>query len=249
MPRRFHDSINTEPQKDLRSQKRSKNRLAKQTAKYYGYRCVQPGWIDQEYLSMSGLPRNPSYPSPSIFASSDPLLTDAANFKVATWTKRDMWLDRDADIWPLDIRRHKGRRIRDKFCWKWNELEFGRRTKQKSRYLDFATEDGEYLAVDLDLDMDNSVYWDFEEHWFDDPDEIRNDRNERLPRYVSLDGELYTEDIPDEVDSEYADSLCERELRQLYYDTSDGDDFSIISELELLDTQSSASIEDDYEMI
>ncbi|OQV03413.1 hypothetical protein CLAIMM_08461 [Cladophialophora immunda] len=249
MPRRTHDSICSETHKDLRSQRRSRNRTSKQAEKYYGYRCVQPGWIDQEYLSVTRVPRECFYPNINIFASCAPLVTDAADIKVAKWTKRDMWLDRDVDIWPLDVRRHKGRRIREKYCWKWNELEFGRRMKQKSRCLQFAAEDGEFLALDDDLDMDAAVCWLCEPFWDDEEDEGRNDRGERPPRYVSLDGECYSDDTPQEVDADDVDGPWERELLDLYCDNGDGDDFSVISEREAFDDMSLPSIEDDYEMV
>ncbi|KIY00001.1 uncharacterized protein Z520_04638 [Fonsecaea multimorphosa CBS 102226] len=249
MPRRGHDLASSETHRDLRSQRRSRNRLSKQSAKYYGYRGVQPGWIDQEYLTITNAPNSFG------FAGSAPLITaDAAAVKVATWTKRDMWLDRDVDIWPLDVRHHTGRKNREKYFSKWNELAIGRRMKQRSRRLDFATQDGELLAMDDDVDMD-TVYWDFEEFWGDENPEVRNDRDERPPRYVGLDGECYSEDQgrPDgvQVDPDDADGPWEREFIEFYCDdnTGDGDDFSVISEREALDALSLFSIEDDYEMV
>ncbi|OAP59227.1 hypothetical protein AYL99_06525 [Fonsecaea erecta] len=246
MPRRCHDCTYSETYKDLRSEKRGRNRLSKQSAKYYGYRGVQPSWIDQEYLSFTNTPRQHFYPNFSIFVSSAPLVTEPTHAKVAMWTKRDMWLDRGVDIWPLDIRHHRGRRIREKYSFKWNELEFGRRMKQKSRCLEFAAQDGELLATDDDAD---TMYWDFEENWDFDLDEGRNDHDERPPRYVGLDGECYPEDSPDLVEPDDPIGPWERELIELYCDTGDGDDFSVISEREVFDSLPLSSIEDDYEVV
>ncbi|EXJ75413.1 uncharacterized protein A1O5_02109 [Cladophialophora psammophila CBS 110553] len=246
MPRGPQDSIYAETYKDLRSQRRIRNRLSKQSAKYYGYRGVHSSWVDQQYLSVTRSPQPYFYPNLNVFASCAPLVIDATDMKVSTWTKRDMWLDRDVDIWPLDRRHHKGRRIREKYCWKWNELEMGRRMRQKARYLDLAVEDGESLAAD---DGVGTVYWELDDLWREEVDEIFNDRGERPPLFVDLDGERRFEGISNESSLDEADGSWERELIESYCDTGDGDDFSIISEQEIIDAMSSTSMEDDYEMV
>jgi hypothetical protein len=81
--------------------------------------------------------------------------------EVATWTKRDMWLDRETNIWPLDRRHHVGKRIREKRNWKWSERDLGRRMKQRVQRSEFAAEDARFEDVDDDfegLDDDSILY-------------------------------------------------------------------------------------------
>lgn len=78
---------------------------------------------------------------------------------VATWTKHDMWDDRDRDIWPLDRRHHRGKKIRERRSRKWTLSDLGRRMKQRQRELGFALEEGDLTSV---FDDDLSV-WSFRE--------------------------------------------------------------------------------------
>src|ERR1700761_3505089 len=164
----------TNTYKDLRSRRRLRNRQAKQSAKYYGYRGVHPSWIDQPYFDFARTIQSPywTYNHPNIYASMDPLVT-GAEAKVATWTKRDMWLDREYNIWPLDRRHHVGKRIREKSCWKWNEQSIGRRTRIEHRNWELAVEDARDVARLMDDDND-TVYWELEEREWDDVEEVWN---------------------------------------------------------------------------
>jgi hypothetical protein len=81
--------------------------------------------------------------------------------EVATWTKRDMWLDRETNIWPLDRRHHVGKKIREKRSWKWGERDLGRRMKQRVQRAEFAVEDAKFEDLDDDfegLDDDLILY-------------------------------------------------------------------------------------------
>lgn len=51
--------------------------------------------------------------------------------KVSVWTKQDTFADKEYNIWPLDVRHHRGkRRIREKHLEKWNLKHIGRGGKQ-----------------------------------------------------------------------------------------------------------------------
>lgn len=144
---------------DLRSYKHALKREAKQSAKYYGYRGVHPSWIGQRYHAL-GPDSDQALtdllsPLPHIFYTScDPLITMPKHMQVATWTKRDMWDDRENDIFPLDRRHHKGKRIRDKKWWKWNPKGRERCAKMKTRALEFALGGADVESVD-------TCYFDF----------------------------------------------------------------------------------------
>ncbi|EXJ57323.1 hypothetical protein A1O7_07670 [Cladophialophora yegresii CBS 114405] len=183
--------------RDLRSHRRPDNRHAKQSAKYYGYRGVHPSWIGQPYFDITTGSQDPdresewAYQYPNLHASMDPLLLAEANGtavpKIATWTKRDMWQDRENGIWPLDRRHHVGKRIREKRCRKWNELAMGRRMRQRSREWGFVVEDARDMAR-LRYDDVDTVYWELDDV---DVEEVYNERGEPPPEWIYLDGERF----------------------------------------------------------
>lgn len=130
--------------KDLRSLRRSQNRLHKQSAKYYGFRGVDPKWIGQPY--------DPVWRS-SLTRWMNSLPTSKPDSKYPVYTKRDMWIDREFNIWPLDRRHHVGKRIREKRVWKYQERALQRRTKSRARMMDFASDDMSYQDVDSVYDF------------------------------------------------------------------------------------------------
>lgn len=148
--------------KDIRSMKRSHNRHAKQSAKYYGFRGVDPNWVGQPYDPVWRFAKvqwnRPELYNP--FENDGNIATRKLNAKTHTYTKRDMWLDREVNIWPLDRQHHVGRRIRDKWAWKDQEKVLRKKIKQKARTMAFEAEDAYYEDVD-------SVY-DFNEDREDD---------------------------------------------------------------------------------
>jgi len=153
MPRKSSQTIcsgETESHRDLRSHSHAVNRQSKQSAKYYGYRGVHPSWIDQAYFSLEPSPTIPYYgPFHSRFyPSCAPLVAYPGHVRVSTWTKHDMWMDRDTAIWPLDRRHHTGKKIREKRSWKWNEIGLGRKMKQKARRLASAVQGAEIEPLD-----------------------------------------------------------------------------------------------------
>lgn len=58
--------------------------------------------------------------------------------EVRTWTRRDNWLDRDIDIWPLDRRHHVGLSKREKRWLKFARRTAGRDTKSLARRVEAA---------------------------------------------------------------------------------------------------------------
>jgi hypothetical protein len=83
--------------------------------------------------------------------------------EVATWTKRDIRLDQETNIWPLDRRHHVGKKIREKRNWKWSDRDLRRRMKQKVQRLEFAVEDARFEDLDNDferLDDDSILHGD-----------------------------------------------------------------------------------------
>lgn len=123
--------------RDLRSDKRAYNRHTQQSAKYYGYRGVDPNWIGQLY--------DPLWRK-AIKCLCGPSNPERQNHlsrpdRVKIYTKKDMWQDRDFNIWPLDRRHHVGKKIREKSSWNDQERISGRSTKQKSRMLNSEVEE------------------------------------------------------------------------------------------------------------
>ncbi|OCT47005.1 hypothetical protein CLCR_02547 [Cladophialophora carrionii] len=206
--------------RDLRSHRRPQNRHAKQSAKYYGYRGVHPSWVGRPYFDFSSGIQTPESEAateaepksdaawatkyPNLHARMDPLLLAKARGTaptIATWTKRDMWQDREDRIWPLDRRHHVGKRFREKRSRKWNESSVGRRMRQRSREWGFVVEDARDLARLRYDDMD-TVYFDPQE-WdssWDDLEDVAvevveevayNDRGEPAPVWIDLEGERF----------------------------------------------------------
>jgi hypothetical protein len=176
--------------RDLRSHKRIRNRLAKQSQKYYGYRGVDPNWVGQDYLALpASWVSRPSwtYDYPNVWASMDPLVTSEADLlQKQTWTKRDMWQDREQNIWPLDRRHHVGKRKREKSCSKWDELALGRRMKQREKEWGLLADEGRAARIydDCDCDVD-TIWWDLEPFWYD---EVLDADDEQLPTQMDLEG-------------------------------------------------------------
>ena len=175
--------------KDIRSHGRDKSRLSKRSAKYYGFRGVHPSWIDKPYLRISPPLDSMSILShPKIFASCAPLVIPVEHdIRVATWTKRDMWLDRENDIWPLDCRHHTGKRVREKrYSSKYTELALGRRMKQISAQYEWAVEDARDIIWDEDYE---SVYRELQEREWDEV-EVSDEKNGAAHlAWIGLDGE------------------------------------------------------------
>jgi hypothetical protein len=160
--------------KDIRSLKRSQNRYAKQSAKYYGFRGVDPNWVGQPYNPVWRFDQihwnTAARPIAGLYNPSENdgnLATCQLSAKSHTYTKKDMWLDRDVNIWPLDRRHHVGRRIREKWSWKDQEKVLRKKIKQRARTMAFEAEDAWYQDVD-------SVY-DFNEDCEDDLYSLQGD--------------------------------------------------------------------------
>ncbi|KIV79364.1 hypothetical protein PV11_06927 [Exophiala sideris] len=178
----FEDTIEetTQTYRDLRSQKHALNREAKKSARYFGYRAVDPKWIGEQYYdltpkawdTLTGMDHN-------FWTLCAPLLTRPEDLFVATWTKRDMWYDRESGI--IGGQWHKGKRIREKRYWKYSQKCYGKDTKTRSRALEFALEHADVESVDTTYadghdDLD-AVH--FEDHDDDeDPNYGRNEEND-----------------------------------------------------------------------
>jgi len=152
------------PHKDIRSLRRSRNRHAKQSAKYYGFRGVDPNWIGQQYDPVWRYEQiywwKPFKALPLEYRPYQDMANPVdyrQNSKSHTYTKRDMWLDRDINIWPLGRRHHVGKRYREKWSWSYQEQSLQRRGKQRARALAFEAEDP-YWIEDVDLDFDDDIY-------------------------------------------------------------------------------------------
>ncbi|KAK5051920.1 hypothetical protein LTR84_002723 [Exophiala bonariae] len=137
--------------KDLRSLKRSQNRISKRSAKYYGFRGVDPNWIGQPY--------DPVWRS-SVTLWNNSLPISRLDARPRVYTKRDMWEDRDFNIWPLDRRHHMGKKKREKRSWKYQERALGRGTKLRGKMTAFASDDISYLD-DIDSVYDFSEERDY----------------------------------------------------------------------------------------
>ncbi|KIX03318.1 uncharacterized protein Z518_06870 [Rhinocladiella mackenziei CBS 650.93] len=220
---------------DLRSHRHALNRVSKQSAKYYGYRGVHPGWVNQPYLALRpDTIASFSDPCPrTAYASCAPTLRHPAHMHVSTWTKRDMWLDRERGIWPLDRRHHKGKKIREKYCWKYTEKELGRRMRVKTRGLE-----GAVSGAEIEARYGDDYYLcrfgddDVEEEGYDDRDGDGGDDEEGEEGDV----EEFIEDGASFVD--------EQELSEKETDVDNEDGFNIISERDF-DVLSISSIEED----
>lgn len=151
--------------KDFRSSRHTRNREAKQCHKYYQYRGVDPKWIGQPFMKLSDHPSSHvSQSERAWYQWSAPLVAMPQHLKPAIYTKRDMWLDREDDIWPLDRRHHRGKKIREKHCLKWQQRSMGTRLKQRSRRLAAEVHSGlETMACqvidDDDIDADIFFAW------------------------------------------------------------------------------------------
>ncbi|KIW53362.1 hypothetical protein PV05_08942 [Exophiala xenobiotica] len=146
-----HPPDGAETHRDLRSRRHAQNRCAKQSAKYYGYRGVHPSWIGQPYHSLASTPTSHTAleetygPFSAIYPACGPLVSVPRHLKVSIWTKRDMFLDCETDIWPLDRRHHRGKKIREKRSAKWELRGLGRGMKVKARAVhdEVEVEDGQ----------------------------------------------------------------------------------------------------------
>src|SRR5690349_7668543 len=132
--------------RDLRSARRPNTRASKSSAKYYNYRGVSPSWIGQPYLKITANATDPHYRNSwrrsdwTYLPQSNPLLAHPDEVRVCAWTKRDMWDDRAQNIWPLDVRHHVGKKIRDKWNQKWTMKDMGRKMRQKAWMMRFAVD-------------------------------------------------------------------------------------------------------------
>lgn len=104
--------------KDIRSSKRCQSRFAKRSAKYYGFRGVDPNWIGQPcdpvWRSHQRDMNTAATPIQAMPQGLDTFKNEASlesNARSRVYTKRDMWLDRELNIWPLDRRHHVGRKF------------------------------------------------------------------------------------------------------------------------------------------
>lgn len=137
--------------KDIRSSKRCQSRFAKRSAKYYGFRGVDPNWIGQPcdpvWRSHQRDMNTAATPIQAMPQGLDTFKNEASlesNARSRVYTKRDMWLDRELNIWPLDRRHHVGKKIREKWAWKDHERTLQRGTKPRARMMAFAAENGSY---------------------------------------------------------------------------------------------------------
>jgi hypothetical protein len=90
--------------------------------------------------------------------------------KVSIWTKRDMFLDCETDIWPLDRRHHKGKKIREKRSARWELKRLGRGVKTNAGAVQDEIEDRE-----LDVDVPYPYYVEEQSCGDDGPDRLDND--------------------------------------------------------------------------
>lgn len=245
--------------KDLRSHRRPRNRQSKQSAKYYGYRGVHPSWLNQPYIDVPWTMDRPSWEW-----SSDPLV-GGHEAKVSQWTKADMWLERDQNIWPLDRRHHVGKRIREKRSSKWDELALGRRMRQRNREWEFAVDDARDLARLQDDDADTvceiawEVAWELEQRKWDNFGQILDGRGDMPPLWMDLDGERFTDPWfkSDGTDLEQIADLSEVAVNEAWEDglvcvegvAEDEDAYSLIYESDCDDDLSVWVEEDGYEMV
>jgi hypothetical protein len=258
---------------DVRSRRRPCNRRAKQSAKYYGYRGVHPSWVNQPYFDFSARIQTPesewAYQYPNLHASMDPLLLVGSSHAtgsspaptVATWTKRDMWNDRENDIWPLDRRHHVGKKIREKRSRKWDELGLGRRMRQRNREWEFAVEDARDMAR-LRYDDTDTVYWELEDRdgqWdWDDVEVAYNEQGESPPERIDLGGERFfgawfengNGGFWDDSDAEARDGQEQHDFDFVWLeDASDEDDYFIVSAEEGDDIALVLPIDSDFEIL
>lgn len=253
----YHTEIlsrsDTNDHKDFRSKRRIKSRRSKQSAKYYGYRGVHPSWVDQPYLTFPNMKSQFGWTSSNshIYASCDPLVTDASDAKVATWTKRDMWHAREENIWPLDRRHHSGKPASER---KYNALALGRRMKQ--RQPDYTgLEEVVELVRDMSAD-DDSIYWCSTSIWGEFDEEIYNDRGEAPQTAMNLFGERIQDFVEDGPCSWgiYSDleqggpSNREDFLALEYAGTDDEDGYSFVSEQDDEDALSVWSVDGEFDM-
>ena len=143
---------------DLRSPSHASTRFAKQSQKYYAFRSGPMSRIGQSilYIPMSQLDES-SFLTNSFFHFADaPLVTHPRAVRVRTWTKRDQFEERMADIWPLDRKNHKfGRRRRGRGCnyvpprWEMERSTKGRGRLVKGDELDMEEEGAADAAVAL----------------------------------------------------------------------------------------------------
>ena len=259
MPRHLREpgsSTDLKVYQDFRSHRRLRNRQSKQSAKYYGYRGVHPSWLNQRYIDF---PSN--LQSPAWQWSNDPLVS-GLEAKISRWTKADMWLERDQNIWPLDRRHHVGKRIREKRSSKWDELALGRRIKQQNSGWEFAVDDAKDLAR-LQCDDTDTVYWEIarelEQRKWDDLEQIVDERGEPLPVWMNLSGERFFDAWFENggFDLEQIADLSEVAVNEGWEDglvyrggvAEDEDTYSLIYESECDDELSTWLEEDGYEMV
>ncbi len=171
-----HPLDEAETHRDLRSRRHARNRCAKQSAKYYGYRGVHPSWIGQPYHSLASTPSaqtalEETYgPFSTIYPAFGPLVSVPRHMKVSIWTKRDMFLDCETNIWPLDRRHHRGKKIREKRSEKWELRWLGRGMKCKARAVHDEVEDG-----DLEVHIPYPQCMEEQSRVGDDPDRLDKD--------------------------------------------------------------------------
>jgi len=89
--------------KDIRSMSVPTKRTQKAKQKYYSYRSNHPSTVGQPYVALAG--KRPEHTNP--FLIDRVVLGDRTCIEI--WTKRDLWLDRTTDIWPLRPPHHFGR--------------------------------------------------------------------------------------------------------------------------------------------
>lgn len=189
--------------KDLRSAQREFNRNAKQSNKYYGYRGVDPNWVGQPYYALCpGGSDDISQYDKAWYSSCAPLVAMPQRMKQGVYTKHDMYQDRSSDIWPLDRRHHKGKRVREKHAVKRAQLAMGTRLKQRSKGLAFEVSTGKDLIADSGSG-DETSDTDCSFCWADDGQDDGFDGHQPLAEALEVD-QVFTWTSPDDVDAEFS---------------------------------------------
>ena len=156
-------SIQDPVYKDIRSASRRSTRSSNLSHKYYSYRGVHPSWVGQPTYYVPTALSEHTFP-PFVNASA-PLVTYSQQMRIRTWTKRDQYLDREYDIFPLDRKTHKvGRRHRGRNCdyvpARWAEE---RCVKQRRREIEWEVEQAHSIDAAVRQDIEEEElefrYW------------------------------------------------------------------------------------------
>ncbi|KAI1616687.1 hypothetical protein EDD37DRAFT_604633 [Exophiala viscosa] len=226
----FEDTMadTTPTHRDLRSQKHTLNREAKKSAKYYRYRAVDPNWIGQQYYDLHPEVWNTIDGVEHVFwPMRDPLLSRPEDLIVSTWTKRDMWYDRERGI--RAVRWRVGRRSRDKHCQAYIQKKLQRDPKTRSRASEFAREGADVESVDTCHSASSNVSISSDDgldQGWDDDYMVDWDGNRIFCHIKDIGCETATADL----DGEVALSFVGDGALELTGDMEEDAGFSIISE-------------------